>query len=132
MEVGEEDLAISDARDFVEQRLLDLEDELGLAPHALDDGDDGARSSIVVVAKPAARAGARLDEDAVARFGERARAGWRQGDALLADLDLFRDADDHGNDLSRAALAWFVSEDVLPLTLPSPPMGERDERKRAA
>src|SRR5437870_1634532 len=99
VEVGEEDLALARARHFLADSLLDLEDELGLAPHAVGHRHHGARASIVVVAESAASARIRLDEDAVPRFGEGARARRRQGDALLADLDLFRNADHHGYDL---------------------------------
>lgn len=78
VEVGEEDLALADARNLLRQRLLDLEDELGLPPYAVGHRHHGARASIVVVAESAAPARVRLDEDAVpASAKARAPAGVR-------------------------------------------------------
>ena len=61
------------------------------------DGRDGrADPCVVVVRERAPGSGARLDQDLVAALAELARAGGRQGDAVLVRLDLLDDADPHG------------------------------------
>src|SRR4029450_4513126 len=50
---------------------------------------------VPLVADAAAGPGSLLDDDAMARLGEGAGAGWRQRDALLARFDLTRDSDVH-------------------------------------
>src|SRR5262249_11361764 len=95
MQIGEERLAVANARHLLGQRLLDLEDELGLTPQLRDVDKLGARRGKFFVSEAASRAGSRLPEDAVARVGEGSGACGGEGDPLLADLDLLRHTDDH-------------------------------------
>ena len=95
VEVGEEDLARAEPRVFGVHRLLDLQDELRLAPDLLDAGQPGSDRAVVLVADPAAGPGSPLQQDPVAGLGEGADARRRQRDALLARLDLAGDTDDH-------------------------------------
>ena len=96
VEVGEERLLGAEPGVLGRQRLLHLQHELGALPDLVDGDERRAHGRVFVVADPAARAGAALDQHAVARLGEGARTGRREGDALLARLDLARHADDHG------------------------------------
>src|SRR5207302_1890033 len=76
--------------------LLHLEHERGVPPVRVHVREPRARPEIVHVADAAASARAGLDEHLVAPLAERPRPGGRQRDPLLAELDLARDADDHG------------------------------------
>ena len=67
---------------------LTFRTELRLAPHFVDAGQPGAHRAVLLVANPAAGAGAALDQDLVAGLGEGADARRRHRDALLAGLDL--------------------------------------------
>src|SRR2546427_786390 len=94
-EVGEEDRARAEPRGLRRERLLDLQDEIGALPALVGGGQRRADGGVLVVTDPAAPAGAALDDDTVAGFGEGAGAGGRQRDARFARLDLARDPDDH-------------------------------------
>src|SRR5439155_25650442 len=94
-EVGEEDLARTEPSGLRRERLLDLQDELSALPDLVGGGQRRADGGVLVVTDPAAPAGAALDDDTVAGFGEGAGAGGRQRDARFARLDLARDSDDH-------------------------------------
>ena len=77
-------------------RLLDLEQELGLAPDVIDRHDAGARRASYAASGNALPSPAPvLDEHVVAALDELARAGRRQRDAVLVGLDLLGDADLH-------------------------------------
>src|SRR5205807_1992317 len=76
--------------------LLHLEHERGVAPERVHVGEARAGPDVVLVADAAASARAGLDEHLVAPLAERPRPSRRQRDPLLAELDLARDADDHG------------------------------------
>jgi len=95
MQIGEERLAVANARHLLGQRLLHLENEFGLTPQLCDAGELGARRGKLFVPEAASRAGSRLHEDAMARVGEGPGPRGGEGDPLLADLDLLRHADDH-------------------------------------
>ena len=95
VKVGEEDLARAEPRGLRRERLLDLQDELGALPDLVGGGQRRADGGVLVVTDPAAPAGAALDDDTVAGFGEGSGAGGRQRDARFARLDLARDPDDH-------------------------------------
>src|SRR5438094_58697 len=64
-------------------------------PDRVGGGQRRADGGVLVVTDPAAPAGAALDDDTVAGFGEGSGAGGRQRDARFARLDLARDPDDH-------------------------------------
>ena len=96
VQVGEEDLARPHPRILLGDRLLHLEDQLGLGPHLLDRSPAVAPSRVysssrMLLPPPAPL----LDDHAVPGLDERAHAGRRQRHALLAGLDLARHADDH-------------------------------------
>src|SRR5262249_25963912 len=95
VQIGEEGLAVADAYDLLGQRLLDLEDQLGLSPQLANVDELRARRGELLVPEAAAHARAGLHEDVVACIGEGAGARGGEGDPLLADLDLLRHADDH-------------------------------------
>src|SRR5262249_19956173 len=96
MEVREKHLTVAEACDLGRQRLLYLQHQVGAPPHLNDRGEPGADGRVLLVADAASRAGSLLDDDAMTRLGEGAGAGRRQGDALLARLDLTRNPDVHG------------------------------------
>ena len=95
VQVGEEELARAHARVLLRQRLLHLEDQLGLAPHLLDRRERRSLARVLLVADAAAEPGAALDDHAVLALDEGAGAGRGQRHALLAGLDLARHPDDH-------------------------------------
>src|SRR3989454_10858143 len=72
--------------------LFDLQDEVGALPDLVGRGERRTDGGVLVVADAATGTGAALDDDLVAGFGERAGAGGRQRDALLARPDLRRHA----------------------------------------
>src|SRR5213079_382510 len=74
VKVGEEDLARAEPRGLRRERLLDLQDELGALPDLVGRHERSPDGGVLVVADPAAAAGAVLDLDAVAGLGEGARA----------------------------------------------------------
>ncbi len=97
VEVGEEDEPLAQPRVLGRDRLLHLEQQLGLAPDLVDRRRSARRPrSYCVVREGAARPRRRLDEHLVAALDELARAGRRQRDAVLVGLDLLGDADPHG------------------------------------
>jgi len=83
------------SRVLLGQRLLDLEQELGVAPDVVDRVNRRADAAICVVGERAAVAGPGLDEHVVPALDELARTGRRERDAVLVGLDLFDDADLH-------------------------------------
>jgi hypothetical protein len=95
VEVGEEDESFAQELVLRRQRLLDLEQELGLTPHVFGRGDRRADSLVLVVGERAAVPGLVLDQHVVAALHELARAGRGQRDPVLVRLDLLDDADLH-------------------------------------
>jgi hypothetical protein len=95
VKVGEEDEFLTQQRVLRRQRLLDLEQELSLAPDLLGRGQRGADRPVCVVQEgaPVPRAG--LDEHVVPAFDELAGAGGGERDAVLVGLDLLDDSDLH-------------------------------------
>ena len=76
-------------------RLLHLQQELRRAPHLVDRGDPRADRGVGVVGEARADAGVLLDGDLVAVLHELERACGREGDAILALLDLPGNSDPH-------------------------------------
>ena len=76
--------------------LLDLQHEVGAAPHVVDRPDPRADGFVGRVGKRAAFPRALLDDDLVALLRQLARARGGQGHAVLVGLDLLGDADLHG------------------------------------
>src|SRR6266850_916188 len=111
VQVREEDLAGAQTLVLLRHRLLDLENELRAAPDVLHAGEFGADVLELVVADAAAEPGTLLNEHRVAGLAEGMAPGGREGDALLARLDLARDADDHPRS-SVSAASISVSESV--------------------
>src|SRR5262250_2475074 len=67
VEIGEDDLPRPHQRPLDRQRLLDLDDQVGVPPDVGGGGDNfGAMLGVVVVADAGALAGAGLDQDPVA------------------------------------------------------------------
>src|SRR5213594_4210748 len=95
VEVREEDLAGPEALAFRGQRLLHLEHQLGALPDVVHRDQLGTDRGVLVVADPAPRAGAALDQHPVRRLGQGTRAGRGERDALLARFGLARHPDDH-------------------------------------
>src|SRR3989442_1758666 len=94
-EMGEENRARGGPRGPRGGRPLALQDGRGALPALVGGGRRRAGGGVLVATDPAAPAGAALDDDTVAGFGEGAGAGGRQRDARFARLDLARDPDDH-------------------------------------
>ena len=79
-------------------RLLDLDDHVGGGEHLGRRGDDRrARLAIRVVVHADALAGVVLDNDLVAVRHQLAHAARHEADAVFEDLDLFGNADAHGD-----------------------------------
>src|SRR5512133_607570 len=105
MQVGEEDEPLAKSCVLERDRLLDLEQELGLSPDVVHAGDARPGGLVRGVGEGTALARTGLDHDVVAALHELARARRRQRDAVFVGLDLLRDADLHGASpyLERAA-----------------------------
>ena len=89
------DEPLAQARVLLGQRLLDLQHQLCLDPDLLHARDSRADRAVGVVGERAAPARAGLDDHVVTALDELARAGRREGDAVLVRLDLLGDADPH-------------------------------------
>ena len=76
-------------------RLLDLHDHLGAAPHLFHVVHGGAHRLVLVVGKAAAQAAAALHHHLVAGLHQGLGTRRHQGDAVLVGLYLFGDADKH-------------------------------------
>ncbi len=84
-------------------RLLDLEQQLGLGPDLVGGVEDlGARGEELLVGDRRAQARTTLDDDVVPAAGELVDAGRRHRDAVLVVLDLTGYPDAHGHFL------WWV------------------------
>ena len=95
MEVGEQDEPLSQQRVLGRERLLDLQQELGLAPDASGRAEGCADGSVGIVGEGAAFARALLDEHVVPALHELAGTGRRERDPVLVGLDLLDDSDLH-------------------------------------
>ena len=105
MEVREENEVGSQPGVLLRDRLLHLEQELGRRPGLVDGRDASAGRLVRCVGERATQPRAGLDQDVVAAAHELARAGGRQGDAMLVGLDLRDDADPHeGGSLTEGQL----------------------------
>src|SRR5260370_10440631 len=96
MEIGEEHLALLDPGPLRLDRLLHLEDQLGLGPDVVHLGDKRrADARVRGVGEARSEARALLHQDGVAVRRQRFRARGHQSYAVLRRLDLSRYADDH-------------------------------------
>ncbi len=96
VEVREEHQPFAQPRILGLDRLLDLEQELGLAPGVVDRDDPGARSLVLLVGERASLSGRRLDEDLVPALDQLAGTGRGERHPVLVGLDLLRNADTQG------------------------------------
>ena len=111
VQVGEEHEALAQQRVLGRERLLDLEQELGLAPDVVDRSQRRADGPVGVVGEGAALPRAGLDEHVVTALDELARPGRGQRDPVLVRLDLLDDSDLHrGENPSFSAVARAVEE----------------------
>ena len=96
MQVGEQRLALAHAAVLGLDRLLHLEQQVGLGPHLVGGVDHLRAGGLeVVVGDRRALAGAGLDQHLVTATGQLGDARRGDGDAVLVVLDLGRDADTH-------------------------------------
>ena len=97
VQVGVEDLALLELPVLDRERLLDLDDHVGLGEHVVDLGQLGAGGLVGGVVEARPDAGALLDDDRVAGAHELLHPDGGDRDAVLLVLDLLRNADDHGS-----------------------------------
>ena len=96
MQVGEEDEALrAAARYSALDRLLHLEQQLGVVPHVVDEPMRAPTASYAASAKALPTPAPLSIEHVVPALDQLARPGRRQRDAVLVGLDLFCDADLH-------------------------------------
>src|SRR4029453_13777252 len=101
MQVGEQHLVLAEPVELLGDRLLHLEDEVGLAPDLVGGLEHGGPGLLeLLVGDGAAQPGALLDHDPVAGVGQLADADRRDRDPVLVVLELPRDANVHGRRLS--------------------------------
>ena len=96
MQIGEQDLIPAQLLAFYRERLLDLNDQFGLAVDGIGVGDNlraGAFIILVGQARFLARSG--LHDNLVAFVGEFAHRRWDDADAVFVVLDFFWHADEH-------------------------------------
>src|SRR6185437_6518384 len=102
VEIGEEHAPHAEPRVLGLDRLLDLEEEVGLAPCVVDRDDPCARSLVLLVGKGAALPRRRLDENLVPALDQLACTGGRERHAILVGLDLLCDSNSQSSEtLSR-------------------------------
>src|SRR5439155_12728350 len=80
MQVGEQDEALPEQLVLGGQRLLDLQEEVGLAPDLVGGAELCADRLVVVVVERAAAAGTGLDEHFMAALDELPRTRWGERD----------------------------------------------------
>ena len=95
VQVREQRQVLAEPGVLLGDRLLHLQQQLRRAPHLVDRGDPRADRGVGVVGEARADAGVLLDGDLVAALHELERAGGREGDAILALLDLPGNSDPH-------------------------------------
>jgi hypothetical protein len=114
VQVGEQDLARPHPAVLDGDRLLDLQDHLGLAPDlVVVIGDLGPGGDELLVSDRGPQAGARLDDHLVPVPGELVHPGRRDRHPVLVVLDLagnshLHEADHTGRDPSRGRVAFQV------------------------
>src|SRR5688572_20209329 len=105
MQVGEQDLALSEPAVLLGYRLLDLHDHVRARPDLLGGGDDlGAGPHVPLLRDAGAGPGALFNQDLLSRAHELVDALGRRGDPVLVVLDLFGDPDDHAGAPARGSL----------------------------
>ena len=98
MQVGEEDLALSQQTTFGQLRLLDLHDHVGALEHAGGIGDDRrSGGGVPLVVQPDLHSGAGLHHHAVSMVNQFTDRPRRQAHPVLVVLDLLRNANQHRN-----------------------------------
>ena len=123
MQVGEQRLALAHPLVLDGDRLLDLQDQLRVAPHLIMVGNDRRTGRAeLVVGDRGPGAGAGLDEHLVPVAGELIDTGGGDRDPVLVVLDLGRHADLHATLLMRTSrlFADHVTINSGPLGPPSP------------
>ena len=96
MEVCEEHLVRPDLLPLRLDGLLDLHDHLGPRPHFVREGHQlGASRRVEIVRKATSLTCTGLQQDLVARSGQRFGTGRRKGYAVFLTLDFLRDSDQH-------------------------------------
>ena len=116
VQVGEQHEVVAQVAVLRGDRLLDLADEVSARPDlggVADDGRTGRQE--VVVADRRAHPGTRLDEHLVPGRDQLMHPGGREGDAVLAVLDLAGDADLHAWGSVRAASLFRPTMSELPV-----------------
>ena len=97
VQIGEQHLVGAQAAVLLGDRLLDLDDHLGLAPDLVSGlHDAGALGGVLLVGDRRAHAGSGLHEHLVAAAGEFPDADGGHADPVLVVLDLSGDSDAHG------------------------------------
>jgi len=115
VQVGEQHLAVAQHAALDRLRLLDLDDHLGAGEHLGRRADDGRAGALVVgIGRADAGAGLRLHQHRVAVRNDLAHRRRRQADAVLMDLDLFRNADLHWTVSGRVAGAAWLDGVITP------------------
>ena len=103
MQVGEQRLALAHAAVLGLDRLLDLQQQVGLGPHLFGGVDHlGAGRLEIAIGDGRAVTGAGLDDHLVAATDQLGHAGRGDGDAELVVLDLGRDSDAHDRSSGRS------------------------------
>ncbi|MCY1170954.1 hypothetical protein D9M73_110440 [compost metagenome] len=96
MEIGEQQVARLQQRDFARLRFLDLHDHVRLREHAGGVGQDRcAGRDIVRIAEIDAETGTGLHDHLMARSGEFSDRGRGEPDAIFVILDFLGNADAH-------------------------------------
>ena len=96
VEIREEHEPFAQPRVLGLDRLLDLQQEVGLAPGLVDRDDPGTRPLVLLVGERAPLPRRRLDENLVPALDQLAGARRRERHAVLVGLDLLRNADTQG------------------------------------
>ena len=109
MQIGEHRLALAHAAVLGLDRLLDLQQQIGLGPHlfgGVDHFGAGGLEIVVGDGRTVTRAG--LDDHLVAATGQLGHAGRGDGNSELVVLDLGRDSDAHDRSFSKKCLCIEV------------------------
>ena len=104
MQIGEEQLAGPQARDFLRLRFLDLHHHLGAGEDLGGARDFSTGGAVISVMHADAGTGLRFDQDLMPVVDEFAHAAWGQADAVFVVFDFFRDTYQHGDSPANAAL----------------------------
>ena len=96
VEIREENEPFPQPRVLGLDRLLDLEQKVGLAPGVVDRDDPGPRPLVLLVGERAPLPRRRLDENLVPALDQLARARRGERHPVLVGLDLLRNTDTQG------------------------------------